>query len=209
MTTHPIVIVGGGGHTRVLIGMLKRAQLRLHGIVTTDEALLGTEIHGVGVLGLEDKVTLDPAEIAIVNGVGNHASGGGSGLEIRAAVYRRYAEKGFFIAPVISGDAVTQPDITVGAGVQVMPGAVIQPGAMIGENAIINTGALVDHDAVIAPHAHIAPGAVICGGASVGEMSHVGAGAVILQGIKIGARAVIGAGITVRRDVGGGVIFKG
>lgn len=206
MAQHPIVIVGGGGHTRVLIGMLKRAKIEIKGIITSNDALLDTEVHGVKVLGLESQVKLDPKQVAIVNGVGNHATGSGSGLDVRAAVYKRYLDKGFFVAPVISEEAITQPDITVGAGVQIMPGAVIQPGVMIGENSIINTGALVDHDSVIAPHVHVAPGAVICGSVSIGEFTHIGAGAVVIEGVKVGANVVIGAGVTVRRNTPDGAI---
>ena len=201
MTHHPIVIVGGGGHTRVLIGMLKRAGLAIEGIVTREAALAGTAIHDVPVLGLEDEVVLDRERQAIVIGVGNRARRADSGLAIRAEIYARYKAAGFFIAPVVSEDAILQPDITLGAAVQIMPGAVVQPGAMIGENVIINTRAAVDHDVVIAPHAHIAPGAVLCGGVAVGELTHIGAGAIVLQGIRIGSRAIIGAGAIVTRDV--------
>lgn len=208
MANHPIVIIGGGGHTRVLIGMLKRAELPMLGIITQDEALLGSEIHGVKVLGREGDVAMLPSEIALVNGVGNRASSKGSGLEVRASIYQRYSAQGFFMAPVVSAQAITQPDIMLGHGVQIMPGAVIQPGAMVGENAIINTRAVIEHDVVIAPHVHVAPGAIICGGASVGERTHIGAGAIILQGVKIGSNAVIAAGITVSRDVTDDVVVK-
>lgn len=206
MTGKSIVIIGGGGHTRVLIGMLKRANMNIRGVLTRDAALVGTDIHGVPVLGIDGEFALNAADTAIVNGVGNKASRQGGGFEARVEVYHRYHDLGFFIAPVISGDAITQPDITVGAGVQIMPGAVIQPGAMLGENAIINTRASIDHDVVIAPHAHVAPGAVLCGGVSVGEQTHIGAGAVIIQGISIGSRAIIGAGVTVTRDVPDGAV---
>lgn len=208
MANHPIIIVGGGGHTRVLIGMLKRAELPVQGVITSDEALLGSEIHGVPVLGREGEVVLSSQDIAIVNGVGNKPSSKGTGLDVRAAIYQRYADQGFFVAPVISTKAITQPDIMLGHGVQVMPGAVIQPGAMIGVNAIINTRAVIEHDCVIAPHVHVAPGAVLCGGVSVGELTHIGAGAIIIQGIRIGANVVIGAGVTVTSDVPDGAVVK-
>lgn len=208
MANHPIVIVGGGGHTRVLIGVLKRLELPIRGIITSDESLLGGEVHGVPVLGLEGQVVLNAQEIAIAIGVGNLASSKGPGLHVRAGIYRRYVEQGFFVAPVISHQAILQPDIMVGQGVQVMPGAIIQPGAMIGENAIINTRAVIEHDCVIAPHVHVAPGAVICGTASIGEGTHIGAGAVVLQRVTIGANVVIGAGVTVTRDVADGAVVK-
>lgn len=205
---HPIVIIGGGGHTRVLIGILKRANLPIKGVLTRDKELLGTEIHGVDVLGLEDVVNLTPHQDAIVIGVGNKASSKGSGLEARAEIYKRYSDAGYFIAPVISDGAIIQPDITLGKGVQILPGAVIQPGAMIGENVIINTRASVDHDVVIYPHAHIAPGAVLCGGVVVGEQTHIGAGATIIQNVKIGNNVVIGAGAVVTRDVDDDAVIR-
>ncbi|PZP86119.1 MAG: hypothetical protein DI582_03720 [Azospirillum brasilense] len=205
---HPIVIIGGGGHTSVLIGMAKRAGLVLRGVLTRDASLLGSEIHGVPVLGLEEEYPLDAAQVAIINGVGNRASRAGSGLAVRAAVYARYHERGFFVAPLVSADAVTMPDITLGAAVQIMPGAVVQSGAMIGENSIINTRASVDHDVVIYPHAHIAPGAILCGAAVIGEQAHVGAGAIVLQGVRVGNHAVIGAGAVVSRDVPDGGIVR-
>lgn len=208
MANHPIVIVGGGGHTRVLIGILKRLELPIRGIVTSNEALLDSEVHGVPVLGLEGKVALDPQEVAIAIGVGNWASSKGSGLDVRAGIYKRYTDQGFFVAPVISHQSITQPDIMLGHGVQIMPGAIIQPGAMVGENTIINTRASIDHDCVIAPHVHVAPGAVLCGSVSVGELTHIGAGAIIIQGIKIGANVVIGAGVTVTQDVADGAVVK-
>lgn len=188
--------------------MLKRLELPIRGIITSDEALLGGEVHGVPVLGREGEVALDMQEVAIVIGVGNKASSKGSGLDARVAIYKRYTDQGFFVAPVISNQSITQPDIMLGKGVQVMPGAIIQPGAMVGENAIINTRAVIEHDVVIAPHVHVAPGAIICGGASVGELTHIGAGAVVIQGVKIGANVVIGAGVTVCRDVADGSVIK-
>ncbi len=208
MQTKDLVIIGGGGHTRVLIGMAVAAGLRLRGIVTSNVALLGTSVLDVPVLGLEDDIALNPAEVTLVNGVGNLASRSGPGLDGRLQLYRRYRARGFDFLPLISSSAVVQPHVIMGEAVQVMPGAVIQPGAIIGENVIINTRASIDHDVVIYPHAHIAPGAVLCGHAQVGEETHIGAGAVVIQGIRIGSHAVIGAGAVVTHHVPDGAMVR-
>ena len=206
MKNLPVVIVGGGGHTRVLIGMLQRAGVAIYGIITCNETLLGSAMMGVDVLGLEHDFALKPDEVTMVNGVGNSASRAGSMLDARAGVYHRYRARGLDFLPIVSGDAVIQPEVIMGDGVQVMPGAVIQPCAMIGENVIINTRASIDHDVIIYPHAHIAPGATLCGGVTIGEETHIGAGAVIIQGVRIGSHAVIGAGAVVTRHVPDGVL---
>ncbi len=208
MNHSPVVIIGGGGHTRVLIGMLQHARTAIRGIITRDQALIGTSIMGVPVLGLEDDIVLNPAEVALVNGVGNRPSRHGPQLDARIAIYARYQAQGFHFRSVVSDDAMIQQDVTMGDGVQVMPGAVIQPGAMIGENAIINTRASIDHDAIIYPHAHIAPGAVLCGDVRIGEQTHIGAGAVIIQGIRIGSNVVIGAGAVVTHHIPDNVLVR-
>ncbi|MEJ0009713.1 MAG: acetyltransferase [Alphaproteobacteria bacterium] len=209
MASRSIIIVGGGGHTSALLGVLLAQRAPLAGIITSNPALLGSEVHGVPVLGLEKEYKLDAAKHAIVNGVGNRASAAGSGLKPRAGLYERYAQAGFRIAPVVSAQAILLPAVTQGEGVQIMPGVVVQAGAMLGEDALLNTGALIDHDSVIGPHVHVGPGAVLCGNVSVGALTHIGAGAVVIQDIRIGSNAVIGAGAVVRRDVADGEIFFG
>lgn len=208
MTQKPIILIGGSGHTRVLIGMLRAAGLAIQGIVTQDAKRLGTEILGVPVLGLEDEVTLDASAVMLVNGVGNYARREGSGLSVRANLFRRYRARGFHFPPVISAHAVLQPEVQYGEGVQIMPGAVIQPGAMLGENCLVNTGAVIDHDVVLYPHVHVAPGAVLCGDVRVGVETHIGAGATVIQGMRIGSHVVIGAGATVTRHVPDGALVR-
>ena len=208
MSKRNIVIIGGGGHTRVLIGMLEAAGLPLKGIVTSNRDLLGEQVLDVPVLGLEGEVSLNPKDTVLVNGVGNRASRHSSGLDARRAVYMRYRMLGFDFLPLMSNQAIVQPHVTVGEGVQIMPGAVIQPGVMIGEDVIINTRASIDHDAIIYPHCHVAPGAVLCGHVVVGEETHIGAGAVIIQGVRIGCNVVIGAGAVVTHHVPDNVIIR-
>lgn len=203
-----IIIIGGGGHTRVLIGMIQASGLILRGVLTNDKALLGTSIFDVPVLGLEESYTMNPDEVTLVNGVGNGASREGPGLHPRADIYHRYRTRGFSFLPLISNHAVVQPHVIMGEGVQVMPGAIIQPGAIIGENVIVNTSASIDHDVVIYPHCHIAPGAVLCGHVVVGEETHIGAGAVIIQGMRIGSNVIIGSGAVVKHHVPDGMIVR-
>lgn len=208
MQKKQIVIIGGGGHTRVLIGMIQASGLALRGIVTNDKALVGTTVFDVPVLGLENEYTMNPDEVTLVNGVGNRASREGPGLHARANIYHRYRAWGFNFLPLISNHAVVQPHVIMGEGVQVMPGAILQPGAIIGENVIVNTSASIDHDAVIYPNCHVAPGAVICGHVVVGEETHIGAGAVIIQGMRIGSNVIIGSGAVVKHHVPDGMIVR-
>jgi sugar O-acyltransferase (sialic acid O-acetyltransferase NeuD family) len=209
MATKDLIIIGGGGHTRSLIGVAEANGLTVRGLITSREELLGTDIFGVPVLCLEQTFALDTGEVTLVNGVGNHVRTGKPDLAPRTALYQRYKAKGYPFLPLISKSAIVQPHVIMGAGVQVMPGAILQAGCVIGENVIVNTRASVDHDVIIEPNCHIAPGAVICGNVTIGESTHVGAGAVIIDGIRIGKNVVIGAGALVVRDVADGATVRG
>ena len=208
MNTLPYVIIGGGGHTRVLIGMLQMLEKEILGIVTQNEALLGTEILGVPVLGREGEVPLSATGVVVVNGVGNQASAQGSGLDVRQSIFERYRRQEFTLPAIVGPHAIVSPGVTLGDAVQVMHGAILQPGSAVGANSIVNSGAIVEHDAAVGDHCHLAPGAILCGGAVLGEGTHVGAGAVVLQGVRVGSHAVIAAGAVVRRDVADGAIFR-
>lgn len=205
MKHQPCIIIGGGGHTRVLIGMLQQLGWPIAGIVTADRALLGSAVLGVPVLGIDGAHAIALGTL-LVNGVGNRASRQESGLAVRAAIHERYVAQGFQFASAISPSAIVQPHVGLGEGVQIMPGAILQPGAQVGDNAILNSGAIIEHDVRIGAHAHVAPGAVLCGGAHIGTRTHIGAGAVVLQGVTVGADAVIAAGAIVARNVEDGAI---
>lgn len=204
----PFIIIGGGGHTKVLLGMLSAAGLPVHGIVTSNAALVGQTIGSAAVLGLEGEYALDAGGVALINGVGNVASSKGSGIAPRAALYERYVAQGFDFPACISMHAMVQPFVDIAAGAQIMAGAVVQPYARLGVNTIINTRASVDHDAVVGNHSHVAPGAILCGNVKIGESSHIGAGAVILQNVTVGSHAVIGAGCVISRDVPDGAVIR-
>lgn len=207
MHDRPILIIGGGGHTRVLLGMLKQNGATVRGIVTQDTARVGERLDSVPILRVEP-VRDDPASVALVNGVGNKPSRSDAGLGVRRALFERYRQQGYQFASIVSRAAIVQPEVQLGEGCQLMPGAVVQPGAVIGANCIVNTGAIIEHDAQVGDHSHIAPGAILCGGAVIGRAVHVGAGAIVLQGVRVGDGAIIGAGAVVGRDVAAGQLVR-
>ena len=203
-TDAPLVIIGGGGHTRVLIDVLESLGAEIRGIVTQDAQLIGGDILGYKVLGLEKDFAEDASNILLVNGVGNKARSGDSGLRVRARMVDRFTQRGYRFASVISKDARVSAHNTLAEGVQILHGAIIQPASRIGAHAIINTAAIVEHDCVIGEHTHVAPGAVLCGGVRVGSCVHIGANATLVQELVVGDAAIIGAGMRVARHVAAG-----
>lgn len=193
----PVLILGAGGHAKVLIDTLQVSSAVIAGIVDSDPKLFNTNILGVPILGNDDVVgEFPPAEILLVNGLGSIS------LPVRRQqLFERFKILGYGFAKVVHPSAIVAADVNLNEGVQIMAGAVIQSGSHIGCNVIINTRASVDHDCHIGEHTHIAPGVTLSGGVSVATSSHIGTGATVIQGVRIGSSCVVGAGAVVVGNV--------
>jgi UDP-perosamine 4-acetyltransferase len=200
-----LIMIGAGGHARVLAEALKAGGRVLVGFATNDAE------HGSGAMRDIERVGSDddllargPAELMLVNGIGST-----SRPAARRAAFERFKAAGFAFVAVVHPSAVLASDASVGEGAQIMAGAVLQAGVRVGRNAIINTGAIVDHDGDIGDHVHVATGARLAGSVTVGASGHVGAGACVINNIRIGVDAVVGAGAVVLRDVQAGSVVIG
>jgi sugar O-acyltransferase (sialic acid O-acetyltransferase NeuD family) len=203
--TLPVIIVGGGGHSKVLIEALRLRSVKILGITECDNTRIGIDVLGIGVIGNDDKIFgYAPESIRLVNGVGSVNL-----PKARKAVFDKFKERGFTFATIIHPSAVIASDVVLGEGAQVMAGAVIQPGSRIGRNSIVNTRVSVDHDCSIGEHVHLAPGVTLSGSVRVGDIVHIGTGAIVIQGMSIGHQSIIGAGSVVLEPVVEGTTVLG
>lgn len=207
-TDAPIVIIGGGGHTRVLIDVLESLNAKIEGIVTQDRNLVGNMVLGIPVIALDRDIKSDPAKVLLVNGVGNKARSGDSGLRVRQQVVEQFTRLGFRFASVISNHARVSAHNKLAEGVQILHGAIIQPASRIDAHTIVNTGAIVEHDCRVGSYVHLGPGAVLCGHVQIGNHAHIGANSTVVQELIVGDKAVIGAGLRVARNVAPGETVK-
>jgi UDP-perosamine 4-acetyltransferase len=195
------VVLGAGGHARVLIDALRSSGERMIACLDPDRSLWGRKLDGVPILGGEELLAgYRPGAVALVNGVGGPT---------RGKIFARLIARGYRFPAVISPAAYCSASAVIEEGAQVLTRAVVHPGTRVGRNAVINTAAVVEHDCVIGDDAFIAPGVVLCGQVRVGRGVMIGAGAVVLPGIKIGDEAVVGAGAVVTRDVRAGITCWG
>jgi sugar O-acyltransferase (sialic acid O-acetyltransferase NeuD family) len=200
-----VLVVGAGGHGRVLADAARAAGLRVLGFTDRDATLCGRQVDGIEVLG-DDSVLarFDPREVSLVNGLGTVRVS-----DARGELQRRLSAAGWTFASVIHPRAVLAGGVELGAGVQVMAGAIAQPGARLADGALLNTGAIVDHDCAIGEYCHVGPGAVLSGGVTLGAGCHVGTGATLIQGVRLGARCLVGAGAVVVASHGDDVKLLG
>lgn len=192
----PIIVLGSGGHAKVLIEALRQSGREIVGL--TDPIKSGaSEYFGVKVLGDDDMVfNYSPDEVVLVNGIGAIP-----GNNSRRSLNNRMEEKGFLFTQVIHPSAVLASDVKIDGGTQIMAGVVIQAGVSIGRSCIINTGSIVDHDCVIHDDCHIAPGVTLSGNVVVNNGTHIGTGTSVIQDISIGNNCIIAAGSIIHKGI--------
>lgn len=191
----PVLIIGAGGHGRVVADALLAAGENVFGFVDPASSLWGRTCLGLPVLGGESILEEDAFRSArLVNGLG------GTGGALRRRAQRRLEAIGREFVGVRHPSAVISPFARLASDVQVFARAVIQPDAELQGGCIINTAAVVEHDCRLSAFVHCAPGSVLCGGVSVGDDGHIGAGAVIRQNVTLGSSIVVGAGAVVVAD---------
>ena len=201
----PILVLGAGGHAKVVIDALQAAEADILGAVDADPAIHGTRVLGVPILGGDDVVQDHaPDTVVLVNGVGSTEP-----ASHRKDLYQQFRDAGYTFAPVIHPSAVIGGEVEIADAVQILAGAVVQPGCRIGANTIINFRASVDHDCTIGEHVHIAPCAGLSGGVILGDDGFIGAGATVIQYLSVGAGALVAAGATVVSDIPPGTRVAG
>lgn len=176
------------------------------GLLDRNEALWGSEVLGVEVLGGDDRLPdlYEKGVRGLFVGVGATGEAGP-----RRRLYEMARSHGFDLVTAVHPAAIVSPSARIGRGGTVMAGAIINAEARLGEDVIVNSGAIVEHDCVIGDHVHIAPGAKLASGVHVGDGSHIGLGAAILQGRRIGRNTVVGAGAVVIGDVADDLVVAG
>ncbi len=191
------IVIGGGGHARVLIDCLKLLNLPIIGCVDARKNSGDIVLDNINIIG--DDTILDnynPSDVLLVNGIGSVKD-----TKLRTDIYKKFKEKGFNFASLIHPAAFVSSYAQIKEGSVILAGAIICTNTYIGENVIINTKASIDHDCSIGSHSHIAPGVTLSGGVNVGMGSHLGTGSCIIQNCTIAEKILVGAGEVIKQDI--------
>jgi len=187
-----VVIIGAGGHGRVVADIVKSSGDIVFGFLddakTSNAALLGK---------VDDCVKYKDKYFIIA--IGNNA--------IRRTIAEKYEDLNYYTA--IHPSAVTGADTEISEGTCLMPYSVINSGAVVGKHCIINTHSTVEHDCKIDDFVHVSPGAVLCGTVSVGANTHIGAGAVVKNNLNICENVTVGIGGAVVKSIDTPGIYVG
>jgi sugar O-acyltransferase (sialic acid O-acetyltransferase NeuD family) len=191
-----IVVIGGGGHAKVLVSVLKTISWDVVGY--TDPQDRGVIL---GVPRLGDDATLPGLlrtyrRCRAIIGVGKTDTS-----PTRIQLQDEVMTLGFEFPPIVSLRAVVNDEVELGAGTAVLDGVVVNSGTVTGTGCILNTNSTLEHDCRVGDNVHVASGATVSGGVTVGNNSMIGAGATVIQGVSICHDCLIGAGATVVSDI--------
>ncbi len=199
-----IVVIGGGGHAKVIISILKKnGRFDIAGFTDITEK---PKILCIPYLGKDDSLYS-----LYKNGVENCVIGIGQikTSVIRKEIHEKVKMIGFELPAIISPQAIVNEEVAIGEGTVVMDGVVINSGTRIGECSIINTKASIDHDCRIGNFTHIAPGVTLSGEVEIGDDVLIGTGSSVIQGIKIANGCLISAGSSVQSSITERGIYRG
>lgn len=193
---HKVVIIGSGGHAKVIVDILRNSK-NYSPVGFTDPNPQGKTIMGLPVLG-DDSFLPELLKKGL-----RHAFVAIGDNRRRVELSDSVRSIGFELINAISPYAYISPTATLGVGIAIMPGAIIHPDTVIQDYVIINTGATVDHDCFIEIGCHIAGGCTIAGNVKVGLGSLLSVGCKVIPKVNIGEWTIVGAGAVVVNDLPG------
>lgn len=192
-----IVILGGGGHAKVVASILRK--LKDYAICGYTDREDRGPLLGAPYLGTDAKLAAlahEKKELNATLAVGQIGLGAA-----RRSIYAGLGELPMSFPAIVSPHAIINEEVEIGEAGVVMDGVVINSGARIGRGAILNSNCIVEHDTQIGDWVHVAPGVTISGGVTVGALSMIGAGAVVIEGKRIAEGCIVGAGAVVVHDL--------
>ena len=191
----PLILIGGGGHCKSVIGIAEKCGFDILGIIDRPSEL-GNKVLDYKVVGNDDDIEkfVDKVVFHITVGFVKNA-------DLRIKLFENVIKHGGKIVSIVSPNACVSKYSEIGEGTAIMNFANINAGATIGKNVIINNFANIEHDVKIGDHTHISTGAMINGDCKIGNRCFIGSQAVIANGINICDDVIIGAGAVVVKDI--------
>jgi bifunctional N-acetylglucosamine-1-phosphate-uridyltransferase/glucosamine-1-phosphate-acetyltransferase GlmU-like protein len=161
----PVVILGYGGHARVVLDVLQATGRAVAGILAPDMPV-GTQWEGIPVLGDDDWTLRQEA-------MRKHTHPQGEGTQLMAGV-------------------IVQPGTVIGENVLLNTRVTVDHHCRIGAHVHVAPGAILCGEVQLAERVFIGAGAILIQGVAVGASAQVAAGATVVRNIAAGTRYIPG-----------------
>lgn len=196
MSRKRIVVLGSGAAARMVGGILRAdAGVELVGFTDANPARHGQALCELPILGA-DEMLPELRRRGVSHAV---VAAGEPGLRRRLAALLR--ELDFELANVIHPHAFLAPEVQLGCGIIVLPGAVLMDNPLIGDNVFIGQAVSIGHDVVIGRDCLVGGRSAIGADVVVGESVLIGWASIVGPRHHVGTGAVIAPGANVMSDV--------
>jgi sugar O-acyltransferase (sialic acid O-acetyltransferase NeuD family) len=203
MNNKNLILVGGGGHCKSVIDVIKCANWNILGILDTEENV-GKRVLGYTIVGTDEQIPKFIHKAHFLVTVGQIKN-----VELRIKLHNKIVSASGKLATIISSNAYISKHSEIGKGSIVMHKAIVNAGVKAGIGCIINTMANIEHDVEIGNYCHISTGAMVNGGCSIGHETFLGSGVVVVNSVSIAEHCVIAAGSVVCKSILKSGIYAG
>lgn len=179
-----VIIIGAGGHAKVIADIIVKSGDNLLGFL--DDAVAGTVLSSYEVLGRVADAQKMSSRAKFIVGIGSS--------DVRKKIAEGLSVDWY---SAIHPSAQIGLGVKIGVGTAIMANTVINVDARIGSHTIINTAAVVEHDCMVGDYAHISPNATLCGTVMIGNGTWIGSGATVRNNLSICSNVIVGAGAAV------------
>ena len=190
MTLRRLVIIGSGGHARVIASTAE-----CHNYSSITRLRFENLNDLVKKLKSKDNYLLMDGNFELLIGIGDNY--------LRSEINKKLRELDLLdrIGILKHSTSFVDRSALIGAGTVIMAGAIVQAGVNIGKHCIVNTKASIDHDSIMEDFSSLAPGTTLGGNVKIGKTSAVCIGATISHNIKVGENVIVGANSYVNKDL--------
>jgi len=196
-----VVIIGAGGHAKVIADIVIRSNDELIGFLDDNISKETNIIENYKVIGtIKDAKELqqNDKKIKFIIGIGNN--------DIRKRISEEYSLQ-YYTA--IHPSAIIGLNARIEEGTVVMANSIINPDSKIGKHCIINTGTIVEHENTIEDYVHLSPSVTLSGNVKVAKLVHIGTGCKVKNNININKRCILGVGTVVVKDINETGVYVG
>ena len=202
MKQKDFLIVGTGGHARVIIDTMELCGLKAAGMLDLHYKNIEEKIFNYPVLGDYSSIDgYDKDKYNLILAIGDNT--------VRSEIFNNLLEKGYHFPSLVHPTAIIIRKTWIGCGVFINAGVIINAGVNISNNVIINTGAIIEHEVNIGEHSHIGPGVKISGRTKIGKKVFLGIGAVVIDKRILADNVIVGAGSVIIKDIESNSVYAG
>lgn len=192
-----IIVIGSGGHAKVIIDIIHEMQKYNIVGITSNSLSTGETFLGYKVLGDDNilETHFTPENIQVAMGLGGHTDN-----IIRKKVFEKVKSLGYTFINVIHPFSSISKTAKIGEGVAIFPNVALNSHAEIGDNVIIITGSTVDHETIVGDHVLISAGVTVGAYSIIENEVLLALGSKVVSGITIRQNSLIAAGAVVVKN---------